>query len=280
MNVKTHIITFAAAVSLGACFTACNDVESDERYIELPSVEVKRSVLLEDYTGQLCVNCPKAHNAISELQSQYGAQIIAVAIHGGSSRLTIKEGDAMYEAAGFPGLCVDEGNTIITNSGFKDSMGLPIGQVNRRSGLIGYADWATAVRSEIERDTNVSIDLTAALDANKENVIINASVIATDDVHDSYLQLWIIENGITSIQLMPDGSTNLAYEHNHVFRATANGINGEAVDIIANVSASVSHTVSVHSNWNPDNLAVVAFAYTANDGVLQAAEASVAGDAE
>jgi hypothetical protein len=36
----------------------------------------------------------------------------------------------------------------------------------------------------------------------------------------------------------------------------------------------------VHSNWNPDNLAVVAFAYTANDGVLQAAEASVAGDAE
>jgi hypothetical protein len=158
-------------------------------------------------------------------------------------------------------------------------MGLPIGQVNRRSGLISYTDWSSAVRSEIERDTNVSIDLTAALDANKENVIINASVSATADVQNTYLQLWIIENGITSIQLRPDGSTNVAYEHNHVFRATANGINGEAVDI-ANVTASVSHTVGVHSNWNPDNLAVVAFVYTANDGVLQAAEASVAGDAE
>ena len=52
-----------AAASIG--IIGCNDIDSDERFIELPPIEGNRVVLLEDYTGQSCPNCPEGHRVIS-----------------------------------------------------------------------------------------------------------------------------------------------------------------------------------------------------------------------
>jgi hypothetical protein len=64
------------------------------------------------------------------------------------------------------------------------------------------------------------------------------------------------------------------YVHNHVFRTSINGTQGEAVNLTANVFASYENTVALQQYWQSENLSVVAFVYN-NDGVLQAAEVAV-----
>ena len=64
--------------------TACSNIDEDERLIYVEPAEVNRPVLIEDFTGQACVNCPNATAAIHELQETYGEEnVIAVAIHCG-----------------------------------------------------------------------------------------------------------------------------------------------------------------------------------------------------
>ena len=63
---------------------ACDDVAEDDRFIYVEPAEVAKRVLLEDFTGQRCINCPEASELIERLQEEYGADnVIAVGIYGG-----------------------------------------------------------------------------------------------------------------------------------------------------------------------------------------------------
>ena len=60
---------------------SCSNISEEERLIEVqpslpetPDVTVMRRVLIEDFTGQRCVNCPTATQTISDLQQAYGSR--------------------------------------------------------------------------------------------------------------------------------------------------------------------------------------------------------------
>ena len=83
------------------------------------------------------------------------------------------------------------------------------------------------------------------------------------------LQLWIVEDNITAFQMMPDGSRQEDYVHQHVFRAAVNGTWGE--DIKVNEGQQVNFKckgVPLSEDWNVDNLFIIAFVYDDN-GVQQ-----------
>ena len=80
MNIKTYILFAFAALA----FMACSHIDEDERLIYVKPAAVQRSVLIEDFTGQRCINCPKASDEIKLLQEQYGEDnVIAVSVHSG-----------------------------------------------------------------------------------------------------------------------------------------------------------------------------------------------------
>ena len=80
MNVKTYILTALATLA----FVACSHIDEADRLIYVKPAVAQRCVLLEDFTGQRCINCPMANDEIHALQEQYGADtVIAVAIHSG-----------------------------------------------------------------------------------------------------------------------------------------------------------------------------------------------------
>ena len=68
MNVKTSILTALLTLTM----SACSHIDESDRLIYVKPADVKRRVLLEDFTGQRCVNCPKASDEIKALQEQYG----------------------------------------------------------------------------------------------------------------------------------------------------------------------------------------------------------------
>lgn len=264
MKHNTIFKCIIAALAAAPLFSSCDDISEDERFIALPPVEANRTVLLEEFTGQLCINCPEAHTIISDLLSVYSGNLIAVSIHGGGDVFSYPENHPR-----FIGLRNDDGQAYCDAYNIA---ALPAGVVNRTSGVLQSGQWAGAIRSEIERPTDIDMQLTATLNPDGTKATISTTVTPYDNIKAN-LQLWVVESGIEARQLTPEGYDN-KYIHNHVFRGVVNGHDGEPVELVTREDKAFSHELDIRDIWNSDNLSIVAFVYN-SDGVLQACEAKI-----
>lgn len=260
-----HTIFQSAAILMAACaMAACDQVKDDERYIELPAVEAQRVVLLEEFTGQKCVNCPDAHRVIEALEEKYGENLIVVSIHGGGDAFSYSEDKVSF------GLRNEQGQAYCDAYGIAS---LPAGVVNRASGVQNYDKWETAIRSELARPSSLEIELASELSA--DGAAAEIAVTLTPHANlNARLQLWAIESGIVARQLSSSGSIP-DYEHNNVFRAAINGPDGEAVGLTIREPQTYAYTLPIKDKWKAENIEIVAFVYTPSDGVIQAAKSSL-----
>lgn len=263
MKLYTKIIYTLAAVFAAISISSCDKISDDDRFIELPAIEAKRVVLLEEYTGQKCVNCPTAHSVIVDLLSTLSDNLVAVSIHGG--------GDAFsYHESKYPfGLANDDSQAYCDESGVTS---LPAGVVNRNSGVQNYDQWAATIRKEMEKTTDIDLSVEATISDDGKSIDIVSTILPYNTMSPNY-QIWIVESGIISMQLTPNGRVS-NYEHNHVFRAAVNGHKGEEVKLTTRETYCLNHSIAINERWNPENLAVVAFVYD-NNGVKQAAQCHV-----
>lgn len=259
---KNIILTIAAA----ALLSSCSDIATDERYLESESVAVQRAVLIEDFTGQRCINCPDAHETLERLVKQYGDAVIPVSIHAGGFGIA-----ADYKR--YTGLMQPEGDTYCNAWGIED---FPKGVINRTGSPLNPEEWADAVRKQLalESDLNISVDADCYY-GDKVNVTINLT--HKSDVKGN-LQVWILEDSIVARQEHKTLGLIRDYVHNHVYRASVNGVGGESISLnedgykTFNMSYDVRKTET--ETWVPENLSVVAFVYN-ESGVLQAAKSHV-----
>lgn len=244
-------------VLLGA-LVACDHIPEDERFIYVKPAAVSRTVLIEDFTGQRCVNCPNATEAIEQLIEQYGdSGVIAVGIHSGpfgkSTPLLTAEGDEYYN--------------------YWKVQEQPSGMVNRHA-VSNYPSWAAQVYEEIQKTAPMSIKLEVELDKDARKIEVTSRMMATDGNVNGKLQLWLVEDSIVSPQFMPDGTAMRDYVHNHVFRQSINGTWGEDVTIPEGDSRVAFSSLDIVETYNIDHLSVVAFVYN-NTGVLQATKIKI-----
>ena len=258
INKILYILGLSAAA---AGFAACDEVAVKDRYIEMEKVKAERVVLLEEYTGQKCTNCPDAHRIVAQLLTQYSNNLISVSIHAGS--FGIAEG----LSPAITGLMQPEGDVYANKAGVSD---YPAGVVNRKSGVCTMDKWSELIRSYVQNESNISINGRAVYRP-VENVIDIYSILVSSVNKDVKYQLWVVESGIIAFQI-DHGKAIQDYEHNHVFRACVNGTWGEDESLVGNIHKNLEHSIAVKDNWNVNNLKIVAFAYTDADGVLQAAE--------
>lgn len=244
--------------------SACNDIKEDDRFIELPPVEAQRVVILEEFTGQKCVNCPDAHAVIEGLLEQYPDNLISVSIHGGSDMNAIGE-DQM------PGFGLRNTEGAAYADAYKISS-FPAGVVNRRSGVTTSDQWSKAIRDEISKPSALEMDMTAILSGDGTKVNIEVDLEPWENI-DGRLQLWVVESGIVSLQLTKSGMKR-DYVHNHVFRGTVNGQDGESIRLVTREPQHVTASVDVRDIWNAENLSIVGFVYT-SDGIVQATHCNV-----
>lgn len=264
MRLFSKLTFISAAIAAAAAMSACNDIKEDDRFINLPPVEAKRVVLLEEFTGQKCVNCPEAHTVIEGLQEQYHDNLISVSIHGGSDMNAIGE-DQMpgYGLRNADGAAYADANKISS---------FPAGVVNRRSGVTTSDQWSTAIRNELTKPSSLEMDITATLSTDGSKVNIEVDIEPWENI-DGRLQLWVVESGIVSLQLTKSGMKR-DYVHNHVFRGVVNGHDGEPVRLVTREPQHLVASVDVRDIWDTANLAIVGFVYT-SDGVVQAASCNV-----
>ena len=261
-----------ATIILG--LTACSNIDEDERLIYVEPAEVNRPVLIEDFTGQACVNCPNATAAIHELQETYGEEnVIAVAIHCGPfAHLRSNMGNAFLSDLG-----TKLGDEYYTHWNIEAQPGV---KINRGAPIYDTNQYAAAVANELKKTSTVHFD---AVEFSNNAVLVDLS---SSDRVEGRLQVWIVEDSINAKnpqtkyqQFMPDGSRRQDYVHNHVFRASlTNDAYGEPVTLEAG-NKSYTQVFYLQGNealdnfehlWQKQYLSAVVFFWNEQQGVMQA----------
>ena len=241
----------------------CDEVSVNDRLIYVEPPQVSRAVLIEDYTGQYCVNCPRATEEIERLIEQYGDSIvIAVAIHSGPFGKSKGEPSPLY---------TEVGDMYFNTWGMSAQ---PIGLIDRLFGStpFSYTDWAGGVNYEVAIEPPVSFLTDIDYDAETRDASIEVQTIGLDSALVSgKLQVWLVEDSIDSFQLMPDGSREEHYNHMHVFRARVNDPWGEALSVSHGQVAGKNYERQLDPAWVPEHCSVVTFLYD-DSGVHQVAK--------
>lgn len=246
---------------LAGLFFSCETIEEDERFIGPVEFAPKKNVLIEDFTGQRCINCPKAADAVHSLQETYGANhVISVAIHGGAMALP----NSLPIGLGTP--LGEEYNQYWNVDSW------PKGLVDRKGGLLEYTSWSASVVKRLQENAPLALAMTGnSYDAATHTLNVCVDMEAYAAVAGK-LQVWLVESGITAFQSMPDGSSNTSYQHNHVLRDAVNGSWGEEVAIAAEGTLQKQYSYQLNDSWKPENMSVIAFVYNEVEGVMQVIE--------
>lgn len=235
-----------------------------------------RYILVEEFTGHTCTNCPDGAREILRLDSLYGAKLIPVSIHAGAFSSPHNPPDTSY----LTDFRTPEGNTY--NSTFIVFL-YPSAMISRKDdgsggGLVmGKGSWENAISNLADDTASVAITTTNTyLDAQRQLTSKIKVKWLSDDTGTYKLQVYLIEDHITDWQL-DGGFNNPNYDHRHVFRKSLNGTWGTDIpSSAANDTASFEYTLQLNSNWNADNCEVVSFIYHSSTyEVIQANESHV-----
>lgn len=254
MKIKNLFLGVATA-AMAMAAASCSNIDEGDRLIYVKPAEVGRAILIEDFTGQRCINCPTGTEIINGIVDTYGEDnVIAVGIHSGPLGFA---GNSKTV-----GLMTDTGNKYYTRWDKENKMGQPWVIFNRKTSPDShYNNWAAMVGTIISEKYNLSVKIANAYDAATRTLTTTVGADGVNGTVNGKLQVWIVEDGVKALQMMPDGKSNKEYIHNHVFRAAVNGTWGEDVTVKEDETTTKQYSYVLPETWNADNIAVVAFVY-------------------
>ncbi len=255
--------------------TGCDVLEEPYRQ-ESAQLETERKVLLEDYTGHRCPNCPLASKLMEDLKEVYGENLVMIAVHATMLAKITFPPHYLYD------FTTETGDAWSDYFGLEHS-GIPNGLVNRkeRSGsrVIAPGNWALMVQEELNKPVEAGIDLVAGWDATTGQITVNTQTsIAEPSSDETYtITVVLVEDSIVKPQYNNDPTIGptpdiLDYVHNHVLRLSFTGAWGVQINPQLVDSRSFSYTLDVDSDIVPENSRIIAFISNSNREVLQAEE--------
>jgi hypothetical protein len=281
MKSLSHIILAAFILSVLGCDYVNKPTSGGPTKTTLvDSTIIPRKVLVEDYTGHECGNCPAAAIKAQALEDQYHSNIVVLAVHAGFF--------AQPAAAPF----TDDFRNTAGNDwdGFFGigAAGNPNGMINRKdfptgTHIKGYNSWATETAPYINTPADAQIKITPTYNAAARTLNVSVKTKYLKALSNNYkLSVVLMEDSILGTQ--KDYTQNPAIVNNYLFRhmlrGSINGSWGEALNA-APVAAKDSviktySTFAVDPTYNDVHLYVVAFVYNAATyEVIQAEEIKI-----
>lgn len=250
-------ITFTLCVALSCDYIS--DPVKSQTSSPTGTQEVKRVVLLEEFTGHQCQNCPDAHTTAKVLKDQHGSQLAVVAIHAGNFA---------HVSADYPyDFRTPAGNELFS---FFNGFAVPSGMINRldysssRTHLKTYSSWAAIVADELTKEPVVDIQISKNYNTQNRQLVATIQVKGLKVLNGAFrLSVYLTESGIIAPQ--KHGSQRIEnYVHNNVLRTTLNGTYGVPVfegGIEPNKAESYSYSIILEDGWVAENCELIAFVY-------------------
>ncbi len=227
-----------------------------------------QKVLIEDFTGHRCGNCPRAHEKLAQLQQFYGNKVIGLSIHSGFFAMPLPPTySADYRTT--------EGNEITQAFGIQN---YPSGMVNRTlyngNLLLSHDNWSEAVNNLIQLQPSLGIK--GNINFNTSNNTISATIttkILQTIEYPTKLCVYLSEDSIVSPQTdySQNPSTINNYVHMHMLRKSFNGTWGTEIPINSKQVGDTlirSFSLNWDNSWQKKNSHVIAFVYNANSNEI------------
>lgn len=249
----TRLIAICAIIFTIAC-------DENERIIEPFVPTGNRVVLLEEFTGKGCTQCPKGSREIENLLTLFPNNLIAVSIHAGP----------FANPASYPQL----GPNDLRSPQAQDLFDLlspvlfyPTGAVNRTpvSGdmQLTLNQWASAITSHLQTPPAVELSLEKNYDPVTRKLEVTVTGIAKENLNGNFhLSIMLTESGIVDPQDdIEAGGIVLDYVHRHVLRDMMTPATGASIFSTLNTGESFSYASSIElaSGWVAENMEIVAF---------------------
>lgn len=273
------LLLFAACTEKG--FEAVPRVEGgDTTYMATVETAQARMVMMEEFTGVTCPNCPRGHLEIASIQAQHPDRILAVSLYydglgqtrpvEGVTRQNFRTADATSLADGIFG-----GVSALPSASIDR---VPVGGIT----LPSFVGWAGAVETRIGIPAPANVQVTSEYEEGTRTAIIRVRIAYTTTVTKKQaVTLLLTEDSLVDAQEYPD-RIDTFYNFKHVMRDAVTAPTGEPMlDGISKEAGRVYERTFVYpvkAEWNAKHCKLVAIVHNAESGdkeVLQAAEAKL-----
>ncbi|MCB0584319.1 MAG: Omp28-related outer membrane protein [Phaeodactylibacter sp.] len=225
-----------------------------------PVEDQQRQVLIEEFTGVRCVNCPAGSAAIEGLLGLHGQQLVAISIHAGSFAPPYSESQYDFR--------IDEGASLLSYLG--EPLGYPTAVVNRKKFdgefdlQLGRQQWAGFIAQELLEPPKVKIDIENAYNNEDRKLEVKATLYVEETIseEDIRISVAITESDVEDLQLTPEsGTPDPNYKHQHVLRGMLTNYDGNPIDEPLGAGAIIEKTFSttLPTDWVASNCDVVVF---------------------
>lgn len=224
-----------------------------------PVQDQKRQVIIEEFTGVRCVQCPAGSSAIQGLLADHGEQLVAVSIHAGDFSPPYPTSQYDFRTP--------EGNQLLTY--LDEPFGYPSASVDRKlfPGKIrlqlGQGDWAGSIASELQIPPKVRINIEPTFDVGTRKLTADVTLYVDQAITDPdvRLSIMITESEIHDLQIKPGSSTPVPdYTHRHVLRDMLTNYAGDPITESLSSGAEVTKTFNftMPDDWKEENCEIVA----------------------
>ncbi len=260
---------FLISVIIAFAIVSCDKVKNPVQSVSTSTTDTNkyiRKILIEDYTGHTCGNCPAAAISAENFENQYKGKIVIISVHAGDfAKVKLPDYPASYTTT--------VGNDWNGPSGFgiSSSLGNPAGMINRKSyggNPVGQkiTTWPTSVSLALG-DVYI-LKLYVVPNYNSSTRKLNTTVSAvfkTTYPNNTNLTVVLTEDSVSGPQTdytkTPDLVTN--YIFRYMLRGDINGSWGSTLKntpIAAKDSVSLSYNdFAIDPTFNDKQVYIVAF---------------------
>lgn len=238
----------------------------------------KRQVLIEEFTGVRCVQCPAGSILIEDLLAANSPNLVAVSIHAG-------EFSPPYSQSQFD-FRTTEGDQLLSYLG--EPFGFPSAVVNRKKFAgqfdlqLGQGEWAGYIAEERLATPKVRIGISPEYNVLTRSLTTEVTLYVDEAITDPEVRLSVMftESGIQDAQLTPAASEPKEdYTHKHVLRGMATNYDGVPLteSLLAGSEIKKTFTYTLPAEWKAENCHIVAYLSLAGSSkeVLQVHEVDV-----
>lgn len=252
-----------ALFSMVLLINACDIVEAP--YEENGNTNIDTTakvVLIEEYTGSRCGNCPPAGEIAHKIKEKFPNNVVLLSIHAG--QLATPTPKYPYK---WISKVMDELEKYY-NIGW--GLGTPNGLVDRseynKQTILPKTDWESAAIERMKVPASIKIELSPSFNAGTKTITCKAKMKFLSDAPTSYnLALYVVEDSIVGHQTYygHDPVEMNDFVHNNIIRDAltstfGNQISTTPVKKDSEISMEFSKAIPDGSDWRPQWIRIVA----------------------
>jgi len=260
------LIKFSMLMLTVIILQSCDKVEPPYKkdVVITPPPAGVRKVLVEEFTGHKCGNCPRAAKALHDLKSIYGDNLVIIGVHAGFFATVFPPSAGYY----FYDFRNPVSTALYNDFGVTSN---PAGMVNRKTIngdiVLSSTKWADEINTVLTSTDPVPVKIEIANDYN--NITRQLQTTVTTEFYSTLsgahkLCVYMVEDSIINWQTDYDANpTDVPdYVHRDVLRGSMNGTYGDLVtETTQGTINTMNFTLPLDTAWNDQHFSVVAFLY-------------------